>query len=852
MTVATLVFFSTQRRPVLVCVPVYRRPDPRPAPSAWLLPGVFYVWVNCFGVIAPVQAWSFANSLFDTRQARRLFGLIGAGASLGAIAAGLLARFLVGPVGGTVNMMLVLAALILLAAAIVIVATHGFRGAARRRAAAGRRGIPSSTACGRSRASPYLRLMAALVFLVADRDAVDRVSAEPRGRSAFRRRRGCADRVLRHLQLRPGRDQLPAAAAVRRSGAAALRRGGHDSRPAVVARASAACSSCSSPESGPCCSRTGSTRALRFSLDKATYELLYLPLPPALRAPIKNTIDIVVSRFADAAGAVLLGVATQGFFGLGGLGAGLRGTAAINLGFIGVWCAVAWRLRVEYVRTIRQTIRRHRIDTERMPPGALDRSATAALGAALGALDVSEVRYALDLLEAQRIDESLLPVSGKLLTHGEPDIRRRALLILAAAKDRTIGRRRRRDAARPGSVRAAPRRSSTSPARWASTRSRSSSSSATSRAPRSGPRRRHSSRPRAVAESRGGPGDPRSDGARPAVRRACRTGSRPRACSRWRPMCSPICWSRLIADEDPQVALQAISAASAATRDDLIEPLMAALARPELTDEAARALALYRNAIVPELERRLHDDDTPVEIRRELPAVLVRIGTPLAQQVLIEGLLQADVTLRYRIVASLNKLQDVHPDLRVDREVVELLHRGGDCRPLPVVPGAGAAAGTAQGGRSRSAGAAPLDGAGARADLQADGAAVPRIRAARCLRGPAVHQLGRARQRARVPRQRARAGSAAGARAAARQPGHASRSGSRLRTGWSARRSRPRKQAVATLLASEDAWLRSCAVYAVGALQLHGLAGEAAPVQGRRRIPVLRKGVAGCAGAARG
>ena len=45
---------------------------------AWLLPGVFYVWVNCFGVIAPVQAWSFANSLFDTRQAKRLFGLIGA------------------------------------------------------------------------------------------------------------------------------------------------------------------------------------------------------------------------------------------------------------------------------------------------------------------------------------------------------------------------------------------------------------------------------------------------------------------------------------------------------------------------------------------------------------------------------------------------------------------------------------------------------------------------------------------------------------------------------------------------------------------------------------------------------
>src|SRR6476660_5432119 len=67
-----------------------------------LLTGLFYVWVNCFGVIATVQVWSFANSLLDTRQAKRLFGLIGSGASLGAIAGGLLARFLVRPVGGAI------------------------------------------------------------------------------------------------------------------------------------------------------------------------------------------------------------------------------------------------------------------------------------------------------------------------------------------------------------------------------------------------------------------------------------------------------------------------------------------------------------------------------------------------------------------------------------------------------------------------------------------------------------------------------------------------------------------------------------------------------------------------------
>ena len=68
VTVWTLLFFASN---VLFFWWAFRS---HPFP---LLPGIFYVWVNCFGVIAPVQAWSFANSLFDTRQAKRLFGLRG-------------------------------------------------------------------------------------------------------------------------------------------------------------------------------------------------------------------------------------------------------------------------------------------------------------------------------------------------------------------------------------------------------------------------------------------------------------------------------------------------------------------------------------------------------------------------------------------------------------------------------------------------------------------------------------------------------------------------------------------------------------------------------------------------------
>ena len=52
---------------------------------------VIYIWSGLFGVIGPMQVWSLANHLLTTRQAKRLYGFIGAGGILGGIAGGFLA-----------------------------------------------------------------------------------------------------------------------------------------------------------------------------------------------------------------------------------------------------------------------------------------------------------------------------------------------------------------------------------------------------------------------------------------------------------------------------------------------------------------------------------------------------------------------------------------------------------------------------------------------------------------------------------------------------------------------------------------------------------------------------------------
>ena len=63
-------------------------------------------------------------------------------------------------------------------------------------------------------------------------------------------------------------------------------------------------------------------------------------------------------------------------------------------------------------------------------------------------------------------------------------------------------------------------------------------------------------------------------------------------------------------------------------RDELVEPLIAALGRAELVDDAARALARYGNQHHPrDRSAACSDEHTAQDIRHELPAVLVRIGT---------------------------------------------------------------------------------------------------------------------------------------------------------------------------------------------------------------------------------
>jgi AAA family ATP:ADP antiporter len=88
-----------------------------------LVDQVFYIWVSFFALFHVSVFWSFMSSLFSSAQSKRLFGLFGAGASIGAVL-GPLIPVLLGERLGVYNLLLLAALMQLLVVPIILRLQH--------------------------------------------------------------------------------------------------------------------------------------------------------------------------------------------------------------------------------------------------------------------------------------------------------------------------------------------------------------------------------------------------------------------------------------------------------------------------------------------------------------------------------------------------------------------------------------------------------------------------------------------------------------------------------------------------------------------------------------------------------
>lgn len=635
--------------------------------GGWLA-AAFYVWVNAYGVIAPVQAWSFANSVFDTRQARRLFGVVGSGASAGAIIGGLLAQL---PMG-SVDLLLVLAALIGSMAVLVNVAWRVRRHDGPRPPR--RRTGPVGSNLVLLWKSPYLRSMALLVVLVA---ITTQWTAFQFNIVVAERFQSDADRITRFsgafnlvIALVSVLVQITVTGPL-------LRRFGLSLTllllPALLVMGSSVVVLW--PVFWAVLLTNSFDQGLRFSLDRSSFELLYLPVSPEVRTRVKAAIDLVVNRAADGIGGILLGLATQGFaigaLNVAGLGFGLRGLAVMTGVASLAWVAVAWRLRRGYVEAIRESIHQHRIDVSRTTTQVLDRSVTEALASKLQDSNPAEILYALDVFQTQ-LGGRLHPAVRGLLSHSAVEVRRRALALLDEAADRAAvplveGLLRDPDPeARTEALLFLAHHSPMDPLQRirsiADFPEYSIQAGMIGFLCRPGPLQNVEAAgfmlDNLVDPERGATPESRLEAAKLIGSLPVHFDAQLRS---------------LIQDADVDVQRAAVQAAGRARSAAAVDLLVPRLANARIGGDAADALAAIGEPAVPALGAAIEDETLPIEARRQIPPILARIGTDFAQRALYEHLLVGDVVLRYRSIAALARLQRHRPGSHVDRQAVEMV-----------------------------------------------------------------------------------------------------------------------------------------------------------------------------------
>jgi HEAT repeat protein len=102
--------------------------------------------------------------------------------------------------------------------------------------------------------------------------------------------------------------------------------------------------------------------------------------------------------------------------------------------------------------------------------------------------------------------------------------------------------------------------------------------------------------------------------------------------------------------------------------------LLIADSDPLVVQQALQSAETIGDDAVPTLALRLSDKAVSVDVRREIPPALMRIGTTSAERALIAALMDADSAVRHRVIAALNKLKQQQPRSEaLDSEMLELL-----------------------------------------------------------------------------------------------------------------------------------------------------------------------------------
>ena len=631
---------------------------------------LFYSWVGVAGGLTTSQFWLLANGIFDASQAKRIFPLLGLGGIAGAFVGGEFTSFLILEVGLPTEDLLLVSCGVLASVGLISRMVWG-------RKPGGMEVAPDPTveeeksgdirsilrSIGRSR---HLSLTVGIIALtVMTGSFIDfqfkTVTWQSIGNEAeltsflgrFYGRMSLlsllvqalfAARLIRWLGVGGVLLVLPAVLAGGVMGMIIM--------PGLVAAMI----------------MRGSDITLKYSVDKTSRELLFLPIPLALKKRTKVFIDMFVDRWArGVAGGLLLLLTLV-------LKWDLSRIAMVTMVLLAGWFVLAMLMRREYVNSFRTALARREIDLAGLTMRIDDASAVKVLVGALGSDNQREIVYALDMLQGVRSSQLLEPVRP-LLDHRSPGVRRRALEVLCLNGEPIDGERAGEFLTDPDQgVRVGAVACVVNLGRL-------------DRGPRvfleemlaDGPAGRNAAL--AFIADRDIDGEYRDllnqtliDDILSDVEDTGPEGREVLARLPWNPAgCSDKLWDYLASDPNSAVVEAAIAGVGSRRDFSRVGWLLQLLDHPHLRTHARGSLAeLAREdaGLIGQLEEFFLSGDNSARAREEIPRILELVPDQESVDILLNHLANHRPELRFGVLKALGKLRSRYPDLKFDAEVV--------------------------------------------------------------------------------------------------------------------------------------------------------------------------------------
>lgn len=637
------------------------------------LPGTIvtlYLWGGMYGVIAPMQVWTMGNFIFHTREARRYFGFIGSGGLLGFICGGYLSKSLA-PRWGAENLLPTIAVFSCCAAVIVQLVWQ--QNSARIKEL--QKGNPAQSApislkqsAFLIKESKYLLLITALVTIaslatkivdvqftaltalfIQDKDELTAFFGSVYtylGWGAFLLQLFLGGRMLDKLGIGVTILILPVSLLVSSLSAlffAAL-------WTAVLLRLS--------------------DQVFKHSIDKSTTELLYLPIPNHIKFQVKSFIDSVVLRAGDGVAALLLLFFSNVLPLIDRTRPGW--ISLLNLPVIGVLLYVALQIRREYLNALRSGFETRTLEPQNVSQYISQPSTLYKLKKYLESRQNEDILYALELMaQGEESEALLLPHLQRLIHHASPIIRLKALQMLSTFSRETVVPEVETLLHDPEpNIRAEA-------ARYVYTYCHTDLLTRIQDLPDYPAHVIQGGVLLALLQQNLTENEPiaqiflagmlenKSAEGKPARIEAARVLGQVTLPVQWQPFLI-----ELLQDQEPEVVRVALASAGRSRRHEFLPYLLTALQSRKTKVAAREALVQYGPPIFDTLQEHLRDASANVEMRRNLPRVLSRIGGQEAVRILLHCLVQPDVTVRYKILKALNRLRASDASLHFEQTQV--------------------------------------------------------------------------------------------------------------------------------------------------------------------------------------